>query len=316
MANRPAAVSYTKQEPWMDRCVDYLNKIVRYYRTNDMSHLTPQMLNLVNTIRNVCIETYPVDVNVTKKFDSDKNLIKYYSRLQTELGNKPISSDIFKASFITNTLPSYAHKFYNKGANQLNNESVEEASKQLSLAVQYQVAQAVATNIPIPLPFDNQLANDYLILLLQKATIPPNIQELLNNQGSNKSFGATRIQMINLLINNVIEDLFSHGSDYYLYVLNENNRSKILSLKENIGYLAPLSTSSDIFEFIASLATTSGKKPSVFQSAAALTMPTQKFTKQPTMSTCQQNLTELAFENEALRRFILQQLSYKNDYTE
>ncbi|ACI28798.1 GP41 [Agrotis ipsilon multiple nucleopolyhedrovirus] len=298
-------------EPWMDKCVDYVNKIVRYYRTNDMSQLTPQMLNLINTIRNVCIETYPVDVNVTKRFDSDTTLMSNYKRLQKELGDKPVSSDIFKASFVYSVLPSYAQKFYNKGGDHLASGSVEEAARHLGYAVQYQIAQAVSTNTPIPLPFDQQLASDYLTLLLQRANIPSNIQEIINS--GNRTHGNSRVHMINALINNVIDDLFAGGSDYYLYVLNETNKSRILSLKENISYMAPLSATTNIFKFIATLATNSGKKPSVFQSATMLTMPLTKPIVTEPKNTCQQQLTELAFENEALRRFILQQLSYKTD---
>lgn len=301
----------TVSEPWMDKCVDYVNKIVRYYRTNDMSQLTPQMLNLINTIRNVCIETYPVDVNVTKRFDNDTSLMNNYRRLQKELGDKPITSDIFKASFVYSVLPSYAQKFYNKGGDHLASGSVEEAARHLGYALQYQIAQAVSTNTPIPLPFDQQLASDYLTLLLQRANIPPNIQEIINS--GNRMHGNSRVHMINALINNVIDDLFAGGSDYYLYVLNETNKSRILSLKENISYMAPLSATTNIFKFIATLATNSGKKPSVFQSATMLTMPLTKPVIAEPKNTCQQHLTELAFENEALRRFILQQLSHKND---
>ncbi|AIE47795.1 gp41 [Peridroma alphabaculovirus] len=308
---RASSVAGAVNEPWMDKCVDYVNKIVRYYRTNDMSQLTPQMLNLVNTIRNVCIETYPVDVNVTKRFDNDANLMANYRRLQKELGDKPVTSDVFKASFVYSVLPSYAQKFYNKGADHIGAGSVEEAARHLGYAVQYQIAQAVSTNTPIPLPFDQQLATDYLTLLLQRANIPSNIQEVINS--GSKMHGSSRVHMINTLINNVIDDLFAGGSDYYLYVLNETNRARILSMKENISYMAPLSATTNIFKFIATLATNSGKKPSVFQSATMLTMPMTKPVIMEAKNTCQQQLTELAFENEALRRFILQQLSYKND---
>jgi Structural glycoprotein p40/gp41 conserved region len=309
--NAPPTTS-TSAEPWMDKCIDSVIKIVRYYRTNDMSHLTPQQAELVTTIRSVCIETYPVDVNVTKRFDSDTNLMNNYKRLQRELGDKPISSDIFKSSFVYSALPSYAQKFYNKGADHMSSGSVEQAAKHLGFAVQYMIAQAVSTNTPIPLPFEQQLANDYLTLLLQRATIPMNIQDVINSAGS-KMHANSRVLMINALINNVIDDLFAGGSDYYLYMLNETNRSRILSMKENISYMAPLSATTNIFKFIATLATNSGKKPSVFQSATLLTMPTHKPAHSDVKNTCQQQLTELAFENEALRRFILQQLSYKND---
>jgi hypothetical protein len=300
-----------ENEPWMEKCVDYVNTIVRYYKTNDMSHLTPHMLSLINTIRSVFIDTYPVDVNVTKRFDSDASLIANYKRLQKELGDKPVTSDIFKASFLYNTIPSYAQKFYNKGADHMTAGSVEEAARQLGYALQYMIAQAVSTNTPIPLPFDQQLANNYLTLLVQRANIPSNIQDIVNS--GNGKHGNNRVHMINMLVNNVIDDLFAGGSDYYLYVLNETNRSRILSLKENISFMAPLSATTNIFQFIATLATNSGKKPSVFQSAAMLTMPTSKPIISEAKTTCQQQLTEFGFENEALRRMILQQLSYEND---
>ncbi|AUV65359.1 GP41 [Alphabaculovirus myunipunctae] len=301
-------------EPWTDKCIDFVVKTVRYYRTNDMSHLTPQQIDLITTIRHICIDTYPVDANATKRFESDTSIMNNYKRLQKELGDKPVTSDIFKSSFVYSALPSYAQKFYNKGADHMSSGSVEQAAKHLGYAVQYMVAQAVSNNTPIPFPFEQQLANDYLTLLLQRATIPQNIQDIINNNsGGGKLYGNSRVLLINQLVNNVIDDLFAGGSDYYLYMLNETNRSRILSMKENISYMAPLSATTDIFKFIATLATNSGKKPSVFQSASILTMPSRAPVVSEEKNKCQQQLTELAFENEALRRFILQQLNYKND---
>lgn len=215
------SVSSSAGDLWMNKCVDYIGKIIKYYRTNDMSQLTPQMISLVNTIRDVCIESNPVHVNITKRFDSDENLIKYYSRLQKELGGNVINSEVFQPSFIYSVLPSYAQKFYNNGGENVNVTSVSEAAKQLSLAFQYQIAEAVTNNIPIPLPFNQQLANNYMTLLLQRATIPTNIQNAVNSRKY------PQLNMINDLINSVIEDIFVGGSDYYNYMLNERLDPKL-----------------------------------------------------------------------------------------
>jgi hypothetical protein len=302
------SISSSAGDLWMNKCVDYIGKIIKYYRTNDMSQLTPQMISLVNTIRDVCIESNPVHVNITKRFDSDENLIKYYSRLQKELGGNVINSEVFQPSFIYSVLPSYAQKFYNNGGENVNVTSVSEAAKQLSLAFQYQIAEAVTNNIPIPLPFNQQLANNYMTLLLQRATIPTNIQNAVNSRKY------PQLNMINDLINSVIEDIFVGGSDYYNYMLNEKIRSKIVSLKENISFLTPsLSASTDIFQYVADLATRAGKKPSLFQSATFLTASPSSAESRIVKTSCQQSLTELAFQNEALRRLIFQQLSYKHN---
>ncbi|AKR17368.1 GP41 [Urbanus proteus nucleopolyhedrovirus] len=301
---------HANTDVWLTKCVDYVSKIITYYRTNDMSQLNPQMISLVNTIRDVCIDTNPIDVNVTKKFDNDENLINYYRRLHKELStSQTVADNIFQPSFVNTVLLSYAQKFYNNGFEQMRNTSLEKAAKHLSLSLQYQVAEAVATNAPIPLPFNFQVANNYLILLLQKANIPINIQNLIDERKN------PLLNAINDIINNVIEDLFVKGEDYYFYVLNENNRARITSLKENIGFLAPLSSSANVFEYIAKKATESGKKTSVFSSANFVTStPIQKQINNKNLNDetyrCRQNLTEMAFQNETLRRFILQQMNF------
>ncbi len=295
----------------MNKCVDHIGIIIRYYNTNDMSNLDPQTIHLVNTIRNVCIDTQPVDVNVIKRFDNDENMIKHYERLQRELGSSQISSNnIFQPSFVYSVIPAYALKFYNRNASSLNVESVERASQSLGIAVKYMIAEAISTNTPIPLPFDQKLANDYMTLLLQRASIPQNIQNALEaNSNPNSSQRYPRLSMINTIINNVIDDLFGgNGNDYYLFTLNERNRSRVLSMKRNISQLGALSLSSDIFKFIAQLSVDKGINANLFESAAVVTAGGRS-TETP-KTPCQQSLTELAFQNEALRRFIFQQLSY------
>ncbi|UZE89747.1 GP41 [Parapoynx stagnalis nucleopolyhedrovirus] len=299
---------------WYDKCVNLVNKIIKYYRTNDISDMSPLMIHFMNTIRDMCIETNPVHVNVVKRFENEEMLIRHYMRLQRDLSTtnaaESLTSDhiIFQPSFILNSLPAYAQKFYNNGKESLGKDSLNEAAKQLSVAVEYMVAEAVTNNIPIPLPFNQQLANNYMVLLLKHANVPENIQ----NAVESRRF--PHINMINDLINNVIDDLFAGGGDYYYYVLNETNRARVISLKENLGFLAPLSASADIFNYIAELATRAGKRPSQFQSATFLTSAANAVNSPgvyASKTAYQDSLTQLAFENEALRRFIFQQLNYQ-----
>ncbi|AVA31157.1 gp41 [Oxyplax ochracea nucleopolyhedrovirus] len=299
---------------WYNKCVNFVEKIIRYYRSNDMSELTPLMIHFINTIRDMCIDTNPVNVNVVKRFQNEETMIRHLARLQKELsqnnGSELLSSEtnIFQPSFVINTLPAYAQKFYNGGNDVLGKSALNETAKQLSLAVQYMVAEAVTSNVPIPLPFNQQLANNYITLLLKRATLPSNIQSAVES----KRFA--HINMINDLINSVIDDIFAGGGDYYNYVLNEKNRARVAGLKENVAFLAPLSASANIFNYIAELATRAGKRPSMFQNAAYLTSaanvinsPANHLTK----TACQESLTELAFQNESLRRFIFQQINFK-----
>ncbi|ANF29710.1 ORF_62 [Catopsilia pomona nucleopolyhedrovirus] len=309
---------------WYNKCVDFVQKIIRYYRCNDMSELSPLMIHFINTIRDMCIDTNPINVNVVKRFESEETMIRHLMRLQKELSQNNANSEsmssssslndisIFQPSFVINTLPAYAQKFYNGGADTLGKDALGEAAKQLSLAVQYMIAEAVTCNIPIPLPFNQQLANNYMTLLLKRATLPPNIQSAVESRRF------PHINMINDLINAVIDDIFAGGGDYYYYVLNEKNRARVISLKENIGFLAQsLSTSANIFNYIAQLATQQGKRPSPFQNATFLTSAANAVNSPAahmTKSACQESLTELAFQNEALRRFIFQQINYNKEH--
>jgi hypothetical protein len=309
----------TTDSVWYNKCVDLIHKIIRYYRSNDMSELSPLMIDFINTIRDMCIETNPINVNVVKRFETEESLIRHYIRLQKELSTggetaeTMLSADtnIFQPSFVINSLPAYAQKFYNAGGESLSRDALGEAAKQLSLAVQYMVAQAVTYNIPVPLPFNQQLANNYVTLLLKHATLPSNIQMAVESRRF------PQINMINDLINNVIDEVFAgNGGEYYHYVLNERNRARVIGLKENLAALAPLSASSDVFKYMAELATLHGKRPNPFNSATFLTSaanainsPTSHISK----GACQQSLTEMAFENESLRRFIFQQINYKNN---
>ncbi|AHH82652.1 GP41 [Buzura suppressaria nucleopolyhedrovirus] len=301
---------------WTNQCVD-LEKIIRYFRTNDYSAFDNETRLLVNTIRDICIDTTPLDVNVVKRFDSDENLMRHYERLVKEGGGFVVPQNIFVQSFIDHVLPSYAQKFYNKGGMTLSESSKAEAARQLGLAVQYQVAQAVTSSIPIPLPLTQQLANNYMTLLLKQAQIPPNIQQAVSSRKYNQ------LNNINDLINKVIDNIFAGESDYYYYVLNDKNRSRITSLKENLTYLGALSETNNIFEFIAEMATRRGKQPGLFREVYNITTSTKKpisgiLTSNATNIEAihehyRRSLTEMAFQNEALRRFIFQQLSYKTN---
>ncbi|QWO71616.1 GP41 [Orgyia pseudotsugata single capsid nuclopolyhedrovirus] len=306
---------------WTDKCVD-LNQIIRYFRTNDYSGFDNETRLLVNTIRDICIDTSPLDVNVVKRFDSDENLMKNYERLVKENGGSVVPSNIFVQSFIDHVLPSYAQKFYNKGGISVSDDNKAEAAYQLGLAVKYQVAQAVTSSIPIPLPFNQQLANNYMTLLLKQAQIPPNIQTAVQSRRY------AQLNNINDLINNVISNLFAGGNDYYYYVLNEKNRARIISLKENLTYLGSLSETANVFDFIGELATRKGKQPGLFREAHNITSSSlqhrgmvggnvnvvvQGDREAALHEHYRRSLTEMAFQNEALRRFIFQELSYKRN---
>lgn len=292
---------------WYNKCTDYVHKIIRYYRCNDMSELTPLMIHFINTIRDMCIDSNPVSVNIIKRVQSDDDIVRHLISLQKELRQNSVAesvgsdANIFQPSFVLNSLPAYAQKFYNGGANTLGKDALNEAAKQLSLAVQYMVSEAVTCSIPIPLPFDQQLANNYVTLLLKRATLPDNMQEAVRS----RSF--VHINMINDLINAVIDDLFAGGGTYYHYVLNEKNRARVIGLKENVGFLAPLSASADIFSYMSQLATQSGKRPDLFENAAFLTSAANAINSPAlhlTQSACQKSLSQLAAQCETLTRFI------------
>nr|WUR10767.1 GP41 [Calliteara abietis nucleopolyhedrovirus] len=322
-------IGYTPPAPqapnlWTEKCID-LNQIIQYFRTNDYSGLDNETRLLINTIRDICIDTSPLDINVVKRFDSDENLMKHYERLVRENGGSVVPSNIFVQSFVDYVLPSYAKKFYNKGGITVSDENKAEAAYQLGLAVKYQVAQAVTSSTPIPLPFNQQLANNYMVLLLKQAQIPVNIQNAVQSRRY------VQLNNINDLVNNVIEEIFAGGNDYYHYILNEKNRAKVISLKENLTYLGSLSETSNVFEFVAELATRKGKQPGLFREAYNITNSSSSPASSsllPSRSNAgktaadkdaaihehyRRSLTEMAFQNEALRRFIFQELSYKRN---
>jgi hypothetical protein len=292
---------------WYNKCTDFVHKIIRYYRCNDMSELTPLMIHFINTIRDMCIDSNPVSVNIIKRVQTDEEIVRHLIGLQKELRQNSVAesiasdSNIFQPSFVLNSLPAYAQKFYNGGADTLGKDALNEAAKQLSLAVQYMVSEAVTCSIPIPLPFDQQLANNYVTLLLKRATLPDNMQEAV------KSRSFVHINMINDLINSVIDDLFAGGGSYYHYVLNDKNRARVVGLKENVGFLAPLSASADIFNYMSQLATRHGKRPDMFENAAFLTSAANAINSPAvhlTQSACQKSLSQLAAQCETLTRFI------------
>nr|AGS47918.1 structural glycoprotein p40 [Ectropis obliqua nucleopolyhedrovirus]QWV59668.1 Gp41 [Ectropis obliqua nucleopolyhedrovirus]UYO72861.1 Gp41 [Ectropis obliqua nucleopolyhedrovirus] len=303
---------------WTSQCVN-LDQIIKYFRTNDHSGFNQETIHLVNTIRDICIDTNPLNINVVKRFDSDEALMKNYENLVLRAGGSVVPSNIFKNEFMEHILPSYAQKFYNKGNFEVSNNSKSEAAKQLGLAIQYQIAQSVTSSVPIPLPLTQQLVNNFITLLLKKAQIPNNIQQAV----SSKKY--TQLNNIIMLINQIIEDVFASGGEYYYYVLNEKNRARIISLKENLTYLGALSETTNIFEFIAEMATRRGKQPGLFRDAYSITnssTPPQRKSQPKSASVnaeetlheqYRRSLTEMAFQNEALRRFIFQQLSYKNN---
>ncbi|AGR56824.1 gp41 [Hemileuca sp. nucleopolyhedrovirus] len=333
----PSSIAISTNTDWTSKCIN-LDQIIRYFRTNDYSNFDVRTVSLMNTIRDIFMDTSPLDINVVKRFDSDEGLMRHYERLVNENGGSAVPSDIFVESFMIHILPTYAQKFHNKGNMSLSEESLKEAANYLGLAFQYEISLAISQNMRVPLAFSQGLADEYMTLLLRQAQIPENIQSAV------KTRLYKRINNINDLVNNVIDNVFAGGNDYYYYILNEENRARVISLKENLAYLGALSETTNVFEFIAELATRKGKQPGLFREAYSITHSNASRHKQQQQQRLKtsigsnvgggnnnnmmmiinqreeelhmkyrRSLSELAFQNEALRRFIFQQLSYKSN---
>lgn len=277
------------------RCMDLVETMIDYFKTNDMTKMTPQTIELVNTIRDMCIDSNPISVNVTKKFDNETNLINYYTRLNKELGGVDVPDTIFQPSFVLTQMKAYANKFCAGNLSQ--------TAYYLSLAFEYMMASAVARNQPLPLATDER-AQNYMTLLLQQADIPHNLQTAI----ASRKFKS--LNMVSDLVNNVIDDIFTlESNNYYRVVLNEKNKGRVISFRENMNDLGPFNETKDVFRFIAKMVASRGIKPPLIENATSFNFIS---IKDQNKTTCQQSLTELAFQNEALRRFMFQKLSYKN----
>lgn len=270
--------------------------MINLYRTNNTSKLTPDQIACMNLVRDVFLQADPLPVNATKRFESDEDLIAYYANLEKKYGGTVKLSGahgIFDKSFIISPImKAYADKFYKRRLNL--------AANHLSDVLKYQMANAVTQNKPLPL-LNNDTTVEYLQTLYQKADVAPNVQQVVQSKGNQ------RLNVCTDVLNSVVEDVLmgSHNGYYVNTALSPKLRAMVHRFRDNITYLlnSPLTLSTDVFSLIEKKAVQNGQ-------AVGVDYGKMETVKSPFTST-QQHLTELAFENEALRRAKIQELNVR-----
>lgn len=269
--------------------------MINMYRSNNTSNLSPEQIACLNLVRDMFLKAEPIPVNVTKRFESDEQLIEYYKNLEKKYGTVKLTGahGIFDKSFVVSPImKAYADKFYKRRLNL--------AASHLSDVLKYQMANAVTQSKPLPI-VHNDAADEYIQLIYQKSNLSPNMQETITN-GTNE-----RLTMCAEIINHVVEDvLFGTHNGYHINTcLSPELKNKVYRFRDNITYLvnAPLTLSTNVYGLIERAAVGAGQHGDSNYDAMS----------QPRASTTplQQSLSELAFENEALRRSIVQDLNVK-----
>lgn len=278
------------------KCINVHN-MIKYYRSNDVSNLTPEDIELINLIRDMFVHADPLPVTATKKFDTDEQLIEYYKNLEKKYaGNSTGKSGpygVFDKSFVISPImKAYADKFYKRRLNL--------AATHLSNVVKYQIATAITQNRPLPI-VQNDVTDEYLKLISHKANVSSNVKKLLHDRGN------ARLNMCTDVFNNLVADVLSgaHEGYYVNNCLSEEIREKVLKFRDDVAFLvhAPLSKSTNVYALIDDAARKYGKPEHQQQQQ-------QHHDEQHHPQTSiQQSMTEMAFENEALRRGLIQQLN-------
>nr|WPN08719.1 gp41 [Cnaphalocrocis medinalis granulovirus] len=271
--------------------------MINYYKTNNVSKLTPDQIECMNLVRDIFVKADPLSVNVTKRFQSDEELVEYYGNLEKQYSGVSSSSnkttkDIFDQSFITSPImKTYASKFYKRHLNL--------AASHLSEVFKYQMATAITQNKPLPL-FNIDTTHDYLKTLYHKADMPPNVQQAMVNKSNE------RLSVCTDVINNVVDDLLygTHNGYYINTTLYPNVRTAVHRFRHNITHLlnCPLTLSTNIYNLIETK--TNLSKNIDYK-------PLERVEHQNSQIPVQQHLTEMAFENEALRRAKIQEMNIK-----
>nr|AUF82003.1 gp41 [Cryptophlebia leucotreta granulovirus] len=271
--------------------------MINLYRANNTAKLTPEQIGCMNLVRDLFIKADPVPVNVTKRFQSDTELIEYYANLEKKYGgNLKINESahgIFDKSFIISPImKSYADHFYKRRLNL--------AASHLSDVFKYQMANAVTQNKPLPM-LNNDITNEYMQTLYHKADIAPNVKQVINEGNNDK------LKMCSEILNNLVEDILygTHNGYYINNCLNSKLKTAVHRFRNNITFLvnSPLSLSTNIFNLIENTAIQSGQSKNIDYASLEVT-PSNKMP-------AQQHISELAFENEALRRGKIQELNLK-----
>lgn len=281
--------------PW-----NTIASMINLYRTNNTSQLTPEQISCMNLVRDIFIKADPVPVTAGKRFQTDEQLIEYYANLEkkysTGAGHKTAAGavgSIFDKSFVISpVMKAYADKFYKR--------RLGLASSHLSDVVRYQMADAITQNKPLPL-VRGESTEEYLRLLHHKTEIAPNVQEGIDRGTDPK------LAICSDVINGVVEDVLLglHNGYYVNTTLYAPIRDLVHRFRDNVTYLlnTPLTLSTNVFGLLETRAVAGGQRENVDYSALA--------SARKVNTPLEESLTNLAFENEALRRGIVQQLNVK-----
>lgn len=270
--------------------------MINMYRTNNTSKLNPDQIACMNLVRDIFLQADPLPVNATKRFESDEQLIEYYANLEKKYGGTIKlngSHGIFDKSFVISPImKAYADKFYKRRLNI--------AATHLSDVFKYQMSNAITQSKPLPL-LNNDTANEYLQMLYHKTEVAPNVQKSIDTKQNE------RLNVCTNILNNIVEDILfgTHNSYYINTCLSNENKQAVHRFKDNITFLVntPVTLSTNIFNIIETKALQHGQNKDINYSELYNT---------PNASTpLGQHLTEMAFENEALRRGKIQELNIK-----
>ncbi|AKN80778.1 GP41 [Diatraea saccharalis granulovirus] len=268
--------------------------MIDLYRNNNVSKLTPEQIACMNLVRDIFIQADPVSVNVNKRFNTDEELIEYYGNLEKKY-NGTIklngSHGVFDKSFVLSPImKAYADSFYKR--------RLSLAANHLSDVLKYQMATAITQNKPLPL-LNNDTTHEYIQTLYQKADVADNVQQSIDTKSND------RLLLCTDTLNNLVEDVLmgTHNGYYVNTCLYPKLKSAVHRFRNNITFLlkTPLSLSTNIFELIEQKALDNGQELDIDYSELI-----EKKSSIPN-----KQLTELAFENEALRRGKIQELNIK-----
>ncbi|UXX41897.1 gp41 [Psilogramma increta granulovirus] len=266
---------------------------INLYKSNNMSKLSAEQIGCINLLRDMFVKADPLPVNVTKRFENDSDLVSYYANLEKKYGTIKFNGNhgIFDKSFtISPIMKAYADKFYKR--------RLSLAASHLSDIVKYQIATAITQNKSLPL-FYTDTTNEYIQMLYQKGDVG-NVYK--NNQPS------VCVDVMNRLVEDVLYG--KHNGYYVNNCLSVQNKNAVHRFRDNITYLlnSPLTLSTNIYELMENRAVTNGQQVNVnYNNLEETNVSDSNVVAIP----LQQHLSQLSFENEALRRAKIQDMNIK-----
>nr|ANY57486.1 GP41 [Phthorimaea operculella granulovirus] len=266
--------------------------MINMYRTNNTARLTPEQIACMNLVRDLFIKADPVPVNATKRFESDEQLVEYYANMEKKYGSIKFNGahGIFDKSFVISPImKAYADKFYKRRLNL--------AATHLSDVVKYQIAHSITQNKPLPL-LSTDLSTEYLQTVHSKANIPSNVKQAMESRNNQQ------LNMCTDIISNVVIDVLTGvHKDYYINTcLTPATRKMVHRFRNNIAFLMN-TNSTNVFNMIEGVALEKGQTEidySEMEKAIAYNNTNSNAA-----------LTQLAFENEALRRAKIQEMNIR-----